>query len=321
MTPDWVTLDECEDKYRSGYSEPYWHKNKFSWCRSKRLVTAIVEIPSLRPIADVFFTLTYIGQGYNGQRTLELQIELEDWSVIVHNGVKWDAVRPGLVYRFHPFCTALDSGSACGDIPPLGQTFAEFPAMTSAVRDYWYVPTTTTPWSGDTNPQDKKGYYRFIPLLQAVHLAGMTNPTSLNLPQDDLRCDSGSYGGSLGSGGCVFTNVTSYLQLDCNDGEIRESACFIKDAFEDITRTYPGQIGTYVPGQHGGPHEALTRNYYENGGVSRRSRTNVVNACVAGYGPDYTWRSDGQRNDCDEYPFLVTYQNANSSFGGRESGG
>lgn len=29
------------------------------------------------------------------------------------------------------------------------------------------------------------------------------------------------------------------------------------------------------------------------------------------YGANYTQRPDGLRNDCDEYPFAATYQNAN----------
>lgn len=311
---DWITLDECEDKYDDGYTGDYWYKNKFSQCHSATWTFPILEVPTARPIADVTFDITYISRGYNGQRFLDMQIEIDDWHISVRNAEQWARIAPGLVYRFVPNCTALDPGSSCGD---MGPTYVQVPVGQNAVEEMFFSPTTTTPWSGDTNLQDNKGYYKFYPDLVATHLAGLLTSSTVDLPEDNFRCDNASYGNTLGSGGCVFTNVVSYVQFSCRpDQGMQESTCFIADAFEDITTTYPGLIGTYVPGERLGSHGQLTRNYWQNNAIDNESRTAARALCRAGYGPNYTARSDGFTNDCDEYPFLKTYQNSNAPVGG-----
>lgn len=192
---DWVTLDECKAKFESGFSGSYWYKNKFSWCRSKQQVYSIIEVPSGRAIADVWHTLTYIGNGGNGQRTLDLHVRISNWEAVVVDPVQWNAIRPGLVFRFFPTCVPT-AGSACGDIFPLGLPYVEFPAMATGDRDYWFLPTTSVAAAGDSNPQDLKGYYRFAPLLQIIHATGMVTTSNNALPQDNVRCDSASYGGT-----------------------------------------------------------------------------------------------------------------------------
>lgn len=316
---DWITLDECRAVHADGFSGHYFHKNKFSSCYSEDWTFPIIDRETAEPIADVHFLLTFVIRGYNGQRYFDVQVQMTNWRADVFNGAGWAAIAPGLAYRLSPNCTYLDSGSRCGEPEPAyiqipyGQTFEE---------SLFYQPTTTTPWAEDTNPQDNKGYYLFEPDLLGTHVGGLASDSHNALAQEDLRCDNATYGSSLGSGGCLFTKTRSHLTLSCNPTQgMTESTCFIKDAFEDITRTYPGLIGTYVPGDDFGTTGPLTRNYWANNGVNNTSRTAARALCTQGFGADYTTlRTDGLTNDCDEYPFLSTYQNANSLLSGMARG-
>ncbi len=315
---DWITLDECRHVHADGFSDHYFHKNKFSSCYSEYWTFPILDRVTRRPIADVRFLLTFVIRGYNGQRYFDVQVQMTDWSATPYDAA-WTTIAPGLAYRLSPNCTYLDSGSSCGAPTP---AYVQVPYGSTLAESLFYLPTTTTPWSGDTNPLDNKGYYIFVPDLLGTHVGGLTSDSHNALAQEDLRCDNASYGSSLGSGGCLFTKTRSHLTLSCNPAfGMTESTCFIKDAFEDITRTYPGILGTYVPGDDFGANGPLTRNYWQNNGVNNTSRTAARALCTQGYGSNYTTlRTDGQTNDCDEYPFLSTYQNANSLLSGSARG-
>ncbi|ADU11393.1 Hyalin [Micromonospora sp. L5] len=317
---DWATLDECRAVHDDDFDNKYFHKNKFSSCYSDDWAFPILERGTGAPIADVQFLLTYVIRGYNGQRYADVQVQLTDWDVDVKNAARWATIAPGLAYRLSPNCVSLDSGSSCGEPSP---PYIQVLYGQSVAESLFYIPTTTTPWSGDTNPQDKKGYYAFAPDLLGTHLSGMVSDSHNPLPKDDMRCDSASYGNSLGSGGCLFTQTRSHITLSCSPSQgMTESTCFIKDAFEDITRTYPGAIGTYVPGDEFGSNGPLHRNYHQrdywgHGEVNNTARDRVRTMCRQGYGANYTsLRTDGLTNDCDEFPFLKTYENEASLFPG-----
>ena len=310
-TPDWVTLAQCEAEPKSAYDGNYWHKNKSSWCRSDDRHLFLENPITHREYFRLWYRLTFIGRAHNGDRSVEIQAEVKNWRANVYNRAVYDRAIAELQLHLFPTCRYLNAGSDCGEP---GQTFMSFPVMTDAstTRTYVLNPTTTTASPGDVNPEDKKGYYSLTPVIRFPETSLGGGGYEETLCRDDFRCDSASY--SPGLGGCIFTNVTSVFPVDCSDGDTWESACFIKDAFEDIGRTYPGIPGTYVPGQLGAGKGPLTRNYYQRGGVSNKHPTKALNACKAEWGATtYTWRDDGQRNDCDEYPFASTYQNANAA--------
>jgi alpha-tubulin suppressor-like RCC1 family protein len=244
---------------------------------------------------------------------------MDHFEVQVFNQELWNAARPGQRYQFQPRCVPLpDADMSCGQLQP---GFAQTPFGQNDTEQLFFFPTTNTPLpvEEDKNPQDNKGYYTFNPEVIVLNVDGVVPPAELPIGKDPLtpdplhfRCDNANYGGSLGSGGCIHTDVSSFVQFSCSDQTIKEAACFIRDAFEDITLTFPGEEGTFVPGEKNGGHGQLTRNFWENGGISKTKRDGDGSAnflCEAGYGLDFRIREDGQTNDCDEYPFLVTYQN------------
>jgi alpha-tubulin suppressor-like RCC1 family protein len=316
---DWVTLDECRTVHDDGFKDHYFHKNKFSSCYSEDWTFPILDEETREPIADIHARLTYVVRGYNGQRYFDAEVQMTNWDVTVVDPEGWAAIAPGEAFRLSPNCTSLDSGSSCGEPAP---AYVQIPYGSTAEETLFYTPTTTTPWADDTNPLDNKGYYEFNPDLLATNVSGLASDSHNPLAKENLRCDNAPYGNSLASGGCLFTNTRSHLTLSCNPSQgMTESTCFIKDAFEDITRTYPGLVGTYVPGDDFGSNGALTRNYWQNNGVNNTSRNAARALCTQGFGSNYTQiRTDGQTNDCDEFPFLATYQNANSLQGGQARG-
>jgi hypothetical protein len=102
------------------------------------------------------------------------------------------------------------------------------------------------------------------------------------------------------------------FHLDYNEPSYKESVEFVYNAMFHLDTVMPDSVGLYVPGGYyrqplaNNAYVPLHRNYYGN-----RSRTKVQAKCVELYGQNYTQRPDGQKNQCDEYPFSTSYENAN----------
>jgi hypothetical protein len=137
-------------------------------------------------------------------------------------------------------------------------------------------------------------------------------------PEFNLRCDIARTvvnTGYVRGSDCVFHEASGIFQLLLSDTTSSESVAFLKDAMDDITLTKPGTPGTFVPGKYGTAHP-LSRLYYDSA-LRTANRNKSIATCEQHWGATYTQRTDGQTNDCDEYPFATTHQGSYSASGTR----
>jgi hypothetical protein len=90
--------------WADGFTQEYFYRNKFSACRSEVWRFPIETTPTHRLIAVVTFELTFVSRGYNGDRSLDIQVEIDDFRVDVSDRTLWQIIGPALSYKFSPHC-------------------------------------------------------------------------------------------------------------------------------------------------------------------------------------------------------------------------
>jgi hypothetical protein len=298
---DPVTFDECEQNYAD--PGPYWFKNRYNICRSVILQIIYRKLVDGAPkeVGRGYFRSTLIGVAQDKESRIRFGLRVK------YLYTEDEEISDGhITFGLECFNNDPQRVSACNHpSAPVDRTVAEWRSPAGAEPIYWDATTSTTSVPEEKYKAEKRGFFAFN-LVESAVFAGL--PTVVRQPQEFFRCDSATYA-TRGSR-CVFTTVTPTLVFDLHDPGYGESAAFIKDAQEDITRTKPGLIGKEVPGRF--RETTLTYLYpgYDVGNTKNGSRNKVRRVCRAGWGAKYTKDTNGNPRQCDEYPFASTYQNS-----------
>lgn len=326
LSVDKVTPEECADHYAHESEPPvYWYKNRFASCRAERIneVWETYQNGQWVPVGSYGANVAFVINMDDNARSGTVSVKL--WDVRYSSG---DVPRD-LPVTFQTSCwDPMVGGPYCD---PINTVF------TKGI-DAWEAAGTQTaevafPGESASRPDDPalnehRSYYDFNPQW---HLSNGQQYDDINEQSNELRCDvarttvSPNYARTTD---CIFPNVRGIFELDASDNGVNgnpgvaESARFIRDAQTNITSTYPGTVGSFVPGQYistdtSDPRFApLTRLYYDDA-MRKANRDTSVAACVAHWGPNYTQRNDpndpAATNDCDEYPFASTHEGSYST--------
>ncbi|MBA8931811.1 hypothetical protein BC739_009070 [Kutzneria viridogrisea] len=296
-TPDEITIDECRNHFGNPSDPQYWYKNRYNSC----MVTPARIIQKNGQGVEVGsdnFRLTVIGKGSlgldgDGTRSMRYQFATDGDST---RGAElppdWDYARFGFK------CISYDPNVTCG-LP----TQASRITIGTIRAGNWTSPEfTLTENSAGAGGVDNKVFFDLSYTMQA-------GPSWNNseTPVQITRCDQAKY---ASGGGCVFMDVDSWIQYHKSDIRIKAVAEHIGDAFDDITRTKPGLVGTEVMGSR--KSGAKLSRMYEGYEPSRYNRNNyiAVQECKKWWGDDYATSDPAGPRDCDEYPFRSTFEGA-----------
>jgi hypothetical protein len=304
---DIVTPDECMQKYLDGFSGDYWFKNRFAACRSMILLGdyQVCSNGKCRVVGRWKIDLAYVFNMANNARSTELQIKM--------SGLRTD---PGV-----PDTAPLNFSVGCWDPDPAGPNCNPVTSSFDHTAAQWNtigVQSIVIRFEGESHPipadpalNEHRSFYDLTPYFYLGN--GTNSSTFVQAPVANTRCDIARTAVNpqyARTSDCVFHKVAGIFKMSASDPEVAESAQFIRDAQTNITSTYPGTPGTYVPGQWD-KTPPLTRLYYDEP-MRNANRTTSIEACIAKWGKDYTVRPNpsvpGETNDCDEYPFAGTHE-------------
>lgn len=304
---DPVTSYECEQVYSNGYREEFWAKNRFAKCQFALLVYTYYAVKGGPPTGQATAKATIVLNMQPDTREIQVAVQLFNWqftgTVPLDRKIGSEFGCTGLgLTGSSAHCNITEQGSSrsiadwqsnpvdAWSLLPQGEDAADpnAPAEVNAEKRTLYNIAHYFYTYAGPGPRDN---YNQTPVY------------TLPFRCDITRSGSPSY---ARTSDCIFHGVTPSLGLQISDPNVTESAQFIYDAQNNITLTYPGIPGKYVPG-HQGKTDPITRLYYDQKLRDANRRTSVA-SCVAKWGANYTTRPDGQTNDCDEYPFASTYQ-------------
>lgn len=292
---DWMTLDQCRTEFaKLPPGESWYYRNHFSACQVALNIFRFLKCSetSCSEVGRITVGSAFIGNLSHTTRSFNWTVHLFDWRTI-------NQTDPSRIVYIGMYCSTYADGGKCTQSGDSYKTITQWRSTPSIVFNY---STSTVPVAADPHPADKVAHFKFIPTVDDGGPDVPLTPTTI------VRCDNASY---ITGAGCSFTGVVGTFNFDYSYPNYKESVEFVWTALYHLDRLQPNSVGLYVPGGDfvqpmTGKKEPLTRNYYGN-----TSRTKVRNECIRIWGVDYTKRPDGQANDCDEYPFAASYQNAN----------
>jgi hypothetical protein len=287
LARDPVTMNECRATQPA--VSRWVHKNRYSACRLVSYIyfhyrcttpTSCIEIGREGFYIDIISVGNAGGSG--GPRVFSTTFATRKPFASGEN------LNPHQQVALSTSCAPV-GGSTCSQPAGRTLTIAQWGQGAEVAQQY------SAGGTGATGDPDVKTYYD-------VRLRALTGDQApIFTDAAPLRCDLASY---AEGGGCVYTNVTSYLQYSKSDPAVNEAAQHIEDAQFSRANVLPPAANLVIPGGHntGIP---LTRLYHD---MTRRNANNAdaKAACVKYFGANYT---DGGK-DCDEYPFRTTYEGA-----------
>ena len=300
---DPMTWDECVANFDDTVA-PYWFKNKYNVCRRFILVAETFERDTstglLVKVGEITTLLEMIGTARNVERTIDFRFRMTRFA-------ESGRPNPDLQLQVQLPCINADPGRTSTCATPTGSpssyrmSIREWRSRAGEEFSLTKTGTTAAVPAGDQHASELRGFFAFT--LQMTLLTDQ-GPDVVTWPDEMFRCDVSTY---ADGSNCIFSNVASVLQFRLSDPALSQSAAFIKDAQEDITRTRPGIPGKRVPGALG--EVPLHRLYstYDTGNTYKATRRKVPKTCRRYYGVNY---SQNRTRDCDEYPFASTYENA-----------
>ncbi len=303
---DIITPDDCKQHYLDGFSGDYWHKNRFTACRAMVLLGKYQRCSNGKCtiVGRWAIHAAYVFNMANNDRATELQIKMSHLQL-----------DPGV-----PGTAVLNFAVGCWDPDPTGPSCDPVTSSFEHTASQWEaigVQSIVIRFAGESKPQpndpalnERRSFYELNPYF---YLGNGSTSDFVEAPRTNTRCDVARTAVNpqyAGTSDCVFHKVVGIFTQSVSNPEVTESAQFIRQAQTNITSTWPGIPGTYVPGRLDAT-PPLTRMYYDEA-MRNANRTSAVASCEAGFGKNYTDRPNpsvpGEKNDCDEYPFSATHE-------------
>ena len=306
---DWITKEECRAAWENkSFDGGWYYKNHYSACQvAEAVFNSYVCSPRnpCRWVGSTVARMTVIGRTWGGYRYVDWDVYLDKFRLV------WGREFGYLRYIVNVSCDTFPDGGQCTSDKPDGvmRSLGEWRA-----NGWAYIHTETSTPNPVPDPDhpdwtsEQRGLFKYTPSVAnfSPEVPGSApSPT----PYTFARCDNASY--ITNRPGCIYPASVGILHLDYNSADYKQSVQFIYAAMHHLDQVMPDSTGRYVPGGYfvqpvTGTYEPLHRNKYGN-----RSRSIVRAKCIELYGPDYTRGDNGTTNECDEYPFSATYENAN----------
>jgi hypothetical protein len=236
---DELTLEQCREGFDPNRHFPYWIYNHYVLCGVHYAAVTFYECTSsgaCTPVGIISWRVTFEGDGFKGARWADFGYYFDEWAS--DGRVDWSAR-----VTFGVDCFSFDGD--CFD-QSLGlyvsNTLSGFRSQPDDTRVLFaHFTLENIPGTGP----DTLSYFQAWTWFQTS-----TDVLPSYAPDIDFRCDKASYANGQA---CIFHNVRAFWSLSVNDAAVNEAASHIYDAFTDITRTEPGVVGTYVPGNYADP--------------------------------------------------------------------
>jgi len=310
---DVITGEECRNFYNNAPSPApeHWYKNRFNACYGNLMrIVKKIRNSSGQVITEAFgqFKAVFLVSMNPNMRSATVTLELSDF---YKDSSKF------------PETQRVSFGSGCWDPAPTGPTCTpttttfedSFAGFRANPRRFATVNFTGTGAHLPNDPalNELRSFYDIEPYwYMETGIPGMSD--FYKYPVFHQRCDvartvvNSQY---VRGSDCVFHEASGFFQLARHDGATEESVEFIHDAQTNITATKPGIPGSWVPGTYG-TRPPLSRLYYDEA-MRDANRLASKATCVREFGANYpNDRTDGFKNDCDEFPFAATHQGSYS---------
>ncbi|GAA2657483.1 hypothetical protein GCM10010436_88760 [Paractinoplanes durhamensis] len=308
---EYLTVDECREKWLGNYK--WYVKNSFSVCRLEGGEFNFYEIYNDAPprwVGKLSFRVTLLGAASKTSRTVTWEAHFDKWQETLKQ-------LNSAVFGFYFDCTAYQTpGNGISKCPTLGEKGA-IRTVSGWKRspEFTQVISTSTLPSGQANDYKIGGFdYTFHVFNQTL---GQVAP-SPSAPRDEQvviagRCDNATYikyAKQSRAAACGFPYAASVFHLNYNETKIRPSVAFIYQAMHNLRSLRPDATADqFVPGQlywneSGNIMPPLSRLHPAPEGRYRQQTE-----CRQRFGQDYTAGPNGEKRDCDEYPFNATQQN------------
>ncbi|WIX85695.1 hypothetical protein [Amycolatopsis sp. DG1A-15b] len=294
-TRDLYTWEECEQHDPHAQRVNAVLKNHYALCIVARGRYTFEECVEGRCTVVGWYAwrLTVLGEGTRGTQTMYLTGRFDQW-------VPVNKVNPGGTLSAGFDCLNLGN-SVCRSDHPSGRTDTLIDWMLNGYFGDTF-DTTGSPAADDRihYAADKVNYHELSIWTDSPDMPGGSF-------QYAFRCDAAEY---VNGGACIYHDIDAKIRYPLTGGGVDDVAAHIKKAQDDPEHTYPGGVGTVIPGKPG--DKPLTRLYPkmddESGKYYEQNNTIAKDTCFRYEPIEYALDPTKQ---CDEYPFRSTWEGAN----------
>ncbi|MEU9521756.1 FG-GAP-like repeat-containing protein [Streptomyces sp. NPDC048224] len=274
-----------------------WIKSRFESCTHRPYDLELRSTDGKQTIGRLWFDMWVLGFTYDGDRRADYVVSIENITVQTANGE--DATKWRIFQQFR------DSISASGSDP---NPHIKAPKQTDRdglIGEWETQPQWTLTYTApDMGPLFNQGNQQRVKALVQMSLSVSSPSSRLTYQEVDafhsnIRFD---YAGPTAGKhkGTVFTEARITFRPRLDDPEGWENARHIYDALHHPERTFPSLYPKSIPGEKEPLHRQI-----DSAEVEKNRK--AANATCRDVWGDY----DGERLNCDEYPFASTYEGAN----------
>ncbi|GGV06013.1 hypothetical protein GCM10010211_85860 [Streptomyces albospinus] len=286
-----MTKQECQSGL--GSNGQFFIKSRFAVCTGQ-LFHQTWKL-NKKPIGESSFITLAVGTIAKGSRQMHVQYYFTDFQAMGGTGTARFMIAPDATVPQKWPATAQTSQG--GSIPG-ARSFDTLAATGTTTFEH-----TVTVASGQGDKPDDTVFAVYQPTVKLTYPPGWDSKgtDTVNLFLLAPRWDKAAYV-SRGDGAAVFSDTVDLPYSSKTGASEKAVAEHIRDAFTKPGATFPKNAHKNVPGAD--VKHPLNRLYHD---AKRRAanRSEAIKVCKKQWGPGYP---QGGKNECDEYPFAVTYQ-------------
>ncbi|WP_372410625.1 hypothetical protein [Streptomyces luteireticuli] len=294
--PRSVSLQECKDGLKGG--APFYVKSRFAACTAKGIGVTFVK--NRKPIGTSFLNFYVRGSvAKDTDRQIRFDYDVVDFKTTGSPPTAGQTFR--INYQLRKIWPASAKATNGGNMPR-ARSFDDLKRMKPA----HFLHTVNVAAGQGTGPADlvEAVYAPTVKVeLPKPYIGGGTSQISLLAPKWDAAKYLKNGSGSGARRGAAGFSYISTLHYSTKPGAPEKGAAeHIKKAFTDPKKTQPPNSKKDVPGKD------LKKPLHRLAGDKKRNEANRNAAranCRKYFGKDY---SQGNKYDCDEFPFAATYE-------------
>ncbi|GAA3196807.1 hypothetical protein GCM10017688_65170 [Streptomyces ramulosus] len=294
--PHTMTAKECFDKL-DGTGKDFYVKSRFAVCSGA--VFTQVWAQNKKPVGESRFVIVAMSTIAKSSRAIDVHYDYLHLDQTGRTGTSGMMISPSARFleKWPATATIRESGSIPGP-----RSWAALKA--DPAPDFTHTLTADT---GVGRGKDDAVFAAYQPKVNIKFPAGWSVSGARSGEPFFLapRWDKAPYLPKSKATGAAVMSYLAGIPFSTKQGaKEKEAADHIKMALTKPGKTQPSNTAKSLPGA--GTDRPLNRLYYDE---TRRddNRAEAVKTCKAHWGKDY---SQGNKYQCDEFPFATTYQGA-----------